>query len=112
MATAIIGVAIVLLGYFFNSFKVTRQAQMDTQAQAFARSYFDSIRARWNTVSAYQTATQAPTSSDLGAPQGYSYSVQPTSFSSNDTLRTLQLTITNPDGRTLAFSSQVVRPTE
>jgi prepilin-type N-terminal cleavage/methylation domain-containing protein len=110
VATAIVAAAIVLLGIFYNSFKVTRQAQIDTQAQAFARSYFDATRARWNSSASFKGATAVV--SDVAAPSGYSYTVTPkTPLATSDTLREIRLSISTPDNRTLSFSSKLVLPT-
>ncbi|MDX2005808.1 MAG: type II secretion system protein [Meiothermus sp.] len=111
IATAVVGAGIVLLGIFYNSFKVTRQAQIDTQAQTFARSYFDATRARWNSPASFKAATAVVT--DVAAPSGYTYTVAPkTPLAGTDTLRELNLNISTPDGRTLSFSSSVVLPAE
>ena len=109
VAAAVIGAAVMLLGYFFSSFQVTRQAQVDTQAQAFARSYFDATRARWNTSVAYKSAS-APLS-DIAAPIGYTYTVTPkAALGPGDTLRELRLDIATPDKRSLRFTSRIVLP--
>lgn len=55
VALVIIVMTVLLFAYFASSFRGTSQAQMDTQAQVYARSYFDALRAEWSTHSGFYT---------------------------------------------------------
>ncbi|WP_051304178.1 type IV pilus modification PilV family protein [Calidithermus chliarophilus] len=53
VALVIIAITVLLFAYFASSFRGTSQAQIDTQAQVYARSYFDALRAEWSTHSGF-----------------------------------------------------------
>lgn len=68
VALAILSITILILSYFGSSFSLTKGAQIDTQAQAFARSYFDNLRASWST----RTTFGAGTLPSITPPSGFS----------------------------------------
>lgn len=110
VALAILSLTILILTYFGSSFTLTRNAQIDTQAQAFARSYFDTVRANWSSKQAFNAAV-LPT---LTPPSGFS---NPTaSLSAVQTigtqvvLRRITLQFTGPQNRSYRFSTEVVLP--
>ncbi len=130
IAITLLAIAGVMLGYFSTSFSATRGALMDTKAQTFARSYIDTLRARWAAYGDY-TRTLLPGPGEVPPPQGYRYTITvyddrgqpiarytyqpgqpPPSVPSRSPLKTVELEVTAPDGRTLRFVTQLAAPPE
>jgi prepilin-type N-terminal cleavage/methylation domain-containing protein len=110
VALAILTLTIVFLSYFGSSFTLTRNAQIDTQAQAFARSYFDNVRASWTTRAAYNAAV-APS---VTPPSGFS-NPTPTlttvqTVGTQVVVRRITIQFTGPQNRTYRFATEVVLP--
>lgn len=110
VALAILSITIVILSYFGSSFTLTRNAQVDTQAQAFARSYFDNVRASWSTRATYNAAV-APA---VTPPNGFS---NPTpilaavqTVGTQVVVRRVTIQFTGPQSRTYRFATEVVLP--
>lgn len=110
VALAILSLTIVFLGHFGSSFTLTRHAQIDTQAQAFARSYFDHVRASWTTRAAYNAAALP----SVTPPNGFSSpSVTLTPVQTVGTqvvVRRVTIEFNGPQGRTYRFATEVVLP--
>lgn len=112
VALAILSLTILILTYFGSSFTLTRNAQLDTQAQAFARSYFDNVRASWSTRAAYNAAV-APA---VAPPNGFS--IPSTTLATVQTagtqvvVRRITIQFTGPQNRTYRFATEVVLPTQ
>jgi len=130
IAIALLAIAGVMLGYFSTSFTATRGALIDTKGQAFARSYIDTLRARW-AVSGDYANTLLPDPGEVPPPQGYRYAVTvyddkggviaryayrpglpPAPAPNRSPLKTVVLEVTTPDGRTLRFATQLAAPPE
>ncbi|WP_337867790.1 prepilin-type N-terminal cleavage/methylation domain-containing protein [Meiothermus sp.] len=110
VALAILSITIVILSYFGSSFTLTRNAQVDTQAQAFARSYFDNVRASWSTRAAYNAAV-LPT---VTPPRGFS-NPTPTlatvqTVGTQVVVRRVTIQFTGPQNRTYRFATEVALP--
>ncbi len=110
VALAILSLSILILTYFGSSFTLTRNAQIDTQAQAYARSYFDNLRAAWATPAAFNAGVLPA----LRPPQGFSSPAVRTediqSIGNQVVLRRVTLEFTGPQGRAFRFSTEVVLP--
>ncbi|WP_027876420.1 type IV pilus modification PilV family protein [Meiothermus cerbereus] len=110
VALAILSLAILILTYFGSSFSLTRNAQIDTQAQAYARSYFDNLRASWSTRATYNAAVLP----SVTPPSGFS---SPTVAVENIqrigtqvVLRRVTLRFTGPQNRPYRFATEVALP--
>ncbi|WP_027881895.1 prepilin-type N-terminal cleavage/methylation domain-containing protein [Meiothermus rufus] len=110
VALAILSLSILILSYFGSSFTLTRNAQIDTQAQAYARSYFDNLRAAWATQAAFHTGALP----ELNPPRGFS---NPTvrlediqSIGNRVILRRATLEFTGPQERMFRFSTEIALP--
>ncbi len=110
VALAILSLTILILTYFGSSFSLTRNAQIDTQAQAFARSYFDNLRASWSTRAAFNAAVLP----SVTPPSGFS---SPTvtvetiqRIGTQVVLRRVTLRFTGPQDRPYRFATEVVLP--
>ena len=77
VAMAIVGIVFAIsTNIVINSSKMTRSAQTDAQAQAFAKSYLDSVKALWNVIDFYQRdvlPTSASGTLPYPPPTGYTY---------------------------------------
>ncbi|RIH75047.1 type IV pilus modification protein PilV [Meiothermus hypogaeus] len=110
VALAILSLTILILTYFGSSFTLTRNAQIDTQAQAFARSYFDNLRASWSTRTTFNAAVPP----SVTPPGGFS---NPTvnveniqTIGTQVVLRRITLQFTGPQNRPYRFSTEVALP--
>jgi len=112
VALAILSITIVILSYFGSSFTLTRNAQVDTQAQAFARSYFDNLRASWSTRAAYNAAVPP----SVTPPNGFSNpTITPATVQTVGTqvvVRRVTIQFTGPQNRPYRFATEVVLPTQ
>jgi len=110
VALAILSLAILILTYFGSSFSLTRNAQIDTQAQAYARSYFDNLRASWSTRAAYDAATLP----SVTPPSGFSTPTVTVEdiqrIGTQVVLRRVTLRFTGPQDRTYRFATEVALP--
>lgn len=110
VALAILSITILILSYFGSSFTLTRNAQIDTQAQAFARSYFDTLRASWSTRAAFAAGTPP----SVALPSGFSNLTIATedvqTIGTQVVLRRITLQFTGPQNRPYRFTTEVVRP--
>jgi hypothetical protein len=110
VALAILSVAILMLTYLGSSFTLTRNAQIDTQAQAYARSYFDSLRAVWANEAAFERGVLP----SLPLPSGFSgleLNVEEVeALGQRVVLRRVSLSFSGPQGRAYRFTTEVVRP--
>lgn len=110
VALAILSITILILSYFGSSFTLTRNAQIDTQAQAFARSYFDALRASWSTRVNFAAGTPPA----MALPSGFSNLTIATedvqTIGSQVVLRRVTLQFTGPQNRPYRFTTEVVRP--
>lgn len=84
VAIAIFGIILIISSSAVtNSLRMTRSAQLDAQAQAFAKSYLDTIKASWAADSLYKT-DQLPTALantvPYPPPVGYDYTATVYSF--------------------------------
>ncbi len=110
VALAILSLTILILTYFGSSFTLTRNAQIDTQAQAFARSYFDNVRASWSTKAAFNAAA-LPSLTPPGGFSNLSATVENVqSIGTQVVLRRIVLQFTGPQNRSYRFSTEVVLP--
>lgn len=110
VALAILSISILILSYFGSSFSLTKGAQIDTQAQAFARSYFDNLRASWSTRATFSAGTLP----SIAAPSGFS---SPTvtlediqRIGTQVVLRRVTLRFTGPQNRAYRFATEVALP--
>ncbi|WP_052351687.1 hypothetical protein [Deinococcus pimensis] len=131
VGVALLALAALLLGYLGLGFSFSRTSRFDTAAQAYARSYYDTVGAFWATRASYDaTVLPDPGAGVLGPPAGYSYVVNVKDgtgatlvafdsagrsalkpSASVDPLKTVTLTVRTPDRRTLEFVTRFVRPT-
>ncbi len=110
VALAILSLTILILTYFGSTFTLTRNAQIDTQAQAFARSYFDNVRASWSTKAAFNAAVLPSVSppSGFSNPSASLATVQ--TIGTQVVLRRITLQFTGPQNRSYRFSTEVALP--
>ncbi len=110
VALAILSLTILILTYFGSSFSLTRNAQIDTQAQAFARSYFDNLRASWSTRATYNAAALP----SVMPPSGFSnptVSVEDIQrIGTQVVLRRVTLRFSGPQDRPYRFTTELVLP--
>lgn len=110
VALAILSITILILSYFGSSFSLTKGAQIDTQAQAFARSYFDNLRASWST----RTTFGAGTLPSITPPSGFSNPVVTLEdiqqIGTQVVLRRVTLRFTGPQNRAYRFATEVALP--
>lgn len=110
VALAILSIAILMLTYLGSSFTLTRNAQIDTQAQAYARSYFDSLRAAWGNEAAFERG-ELPS---LPLPSGFAsleVDVEDVeTLGQRVVLRRVTLGFLGPQGHAYRFTTEVVRP--
>lgn len=110
VALAILSITILMLSYFGSSFSLTRGAQIDTQAQAFARSYFDTLRASWSTRAAFTAGTPP----SVALPSGFRNLTVATedvqTIGTQVVLRRVTLQFTGPQNRAYRFATEVVGP--
>lgn len=112
VALAILSITILLLSYFGSSFTLTRNAQIDTQAQAFARSYFDNLRASWSTRVAFTSGTPP----SVALPGGFRNLTIATEdvqiIGTQVVLRRVTLRFTGPQNRPYRFATEVALPSQ
>lgn len=113
VAMALIAITTVMLGYFITSFRAVKQSQIDSQAQAFANSYFEALRAEWSTPTGFASTTASGVS--YTRPSGFS---TPT-ISATDgapvngqvVIRTVKMQTTGPNNKVYQFETRIARPT-
>jgi prepilin-type N-terminal cleavage/methylation domain-containing protein len=139
VALGIIAITMVMFGYFSTSLRATGDSRRNTAAANFARSYLDSVRSQWQDVEIYKGGHKTrPNPPFLDVPEGfesYSVSVEARNVNNvvvgtrgpytstagaaafnlenggdNDFMRLVTLTLTDTQGETYTYSTQVVRP--
>ncbi|MCX7783222.1 MAG: prepilin-type N-terminal cleavage/methylation domain-containing protein [Meiothermus sp.] len=110
VALAILSLTILILTYFGSSFTLTRNAQIDTQAQAYARSYFDNLRASWSTRAAFNAgvAPSITPPNGFGNPTATLTTVQ--TVGTQVVVRRITIDFTGPQNRPYRFTTEVVLP--
>lgn len=110
VALAILSITILILSYFSSSFSLTKGSQIDTQAQAFARSYFDNLRASWSTRATFDAGTLP----SIKPPSGFSNPAVTLEdiqrIGTQVVLRRVTLRFTGPQNRAYRFATEVALP--
>lgn len=103
VALALIGASSLLFTYFSGAFRVTRSAQIDTQALNLARSYLDTYRA-----SVAANAPRPPVPSFAN----YTFAIDDSKWvaGTNNALRIIKVVVRGPDGVERDFVTNVVAP--
>jgi prepilin-type N-terminal cleavage/methylation domain-containing protein len=100
IALALIGISSLMFAYFSSAFRITRSAQIDTQALNLARSYLDTLRA---SVAAGAPLPQKPQL------KGYEFEgTIVTVEATNNKLSKVTVRVKGPGGSGQEFVTQVV----
>lgn len=114
VALVIITVTTLLLGYFISGYTATNTARSDTQAQVFARSYFEAVRSEWATPPDYKNKPLPDPATLTGLPAGFrvvSYGVSgKESVGGEEILRDIRLELVGPKNKTFVFETRIVKP--
>jgi prepilin-type N-terminal cleavage/methylation domain-containing protein len=114
VALVIITVTTLLLGYFISGYTATNTARSDTQAQVFARSYFEAVRSEWATPSDYKNKPLPDPASLSGLPAGFrviAYGViGKETVGDEEILRDIRLELIGPKDKTFVFETRIVKP--
>jgi prepilin-type N-terminal cleavage/methylation domain-containing protein len=114
VALVIITVTTLLLGYFISGFTATNTARSDTQAQVFARSYFEAVRSEWATPLDYKTKPLPDPATLTGLPAGFSIAGYRVSnnetVGGEDILRDIRLELIGPKNKAYVFETRIVKP--
>ncbi|RDI95149.1 prepilin-type N-terminal cleavage/methylation domain-containing protein [Meiothermus sp. QL-1] len=110
VALAVVSITILMLTYFGSSFTLTRNAQIDTQAQAYARSYFDNLRALWSSETAFEAAALPSLPLPVGFADLRVEQEDAQTLGQQVVLRRVTLSFSGPQGRSYRFTTEVVRP--
>ena len=116
----------VVAGGFLLPLRLTRQANTETQGLSYARSYLEALKTGWVTSAGYKPANQATSArpvvaydTDTAAVRAAADVVLPDSWtaalaitpSTNDTYRSVTVTITPPgSGTPMVLTTRVVQP--
>lgn len=140
VALAIIAITITLFSYFVSSLQRSRDARLETTAAAYARNYFDSLRAAWQDPLIYSNGDLSLGDGDVEPPAGYkSVEIKVTRYDTGhaktgestfsdtsasfklpesdddglivDFIRRISLEITDNQGDSETFVTQIVQPT-
>ncbi|WP_119313447.1 type IV pilus modification PilV family protein [Calidithermus terrae] len=114
VALVIIAVTTMLLGYFISGFTATSTSRSDTQAQVFARSYFEAVRSEWSTPLDFRNKPLPDPATLASLPSGFrvlNYSVTSVeTVGTDEVLRDVRIEIRDPKGKVSVFETRVVKP--
>jgi prepilin-type N-terminal cleavage/methylation domain-containing protein len=121
VALVLVGVLGLIGGGFLLPMKMTRDANAQSQALSYARSYLEMVKGRWLDVSMYKNKT-LPTwkvqgangSADIEVPVNWEISVpeaaDASAWADTKNIRTVTVTIKAPNQPEFTLSSQITRP--
>ena len=131
VSIALLGILIVIVGYFSNSLTATSQAKSYPVAQTFASSYLNVLRTKWAVPGQYRTTSLPdPTTNEVKPSTGFSYvtavtdgttnapiisyaypnAAPPVPVANNSVLKRVTLSVTTPQNKTFVFATQFVNP--
>jgi prepilin-type N-terminal cleavage/methylation domain-containing protein len=140
IAVALVGVAVVMIGYLAQTFGLVRKGQLNTTAVNYARTLTESTITLWRKLEFYQqdvlptnlpnpsalgsgaTITMAVTPSPTGTPANYTLACSPVTNLCNfnniplptkdpkPTSKQIDITISNSAGKLVVLSTVVSKP--
>jgi prepilin-type N-terminal cleavage/methylation domain-containing protein len=103
VSLVLVGGLVLILSTLVLPLQINRSTNIETQGIAFARSYLEIIKSRWQvrsgTTGFLSGATSLPTwsdslgTADVKVPTGWKIEVDTTSWSSSSTLRTVTVVV-------------------
>ena len=124
VALVLVGVLGLIGGGFLLPLKMSRDANAQSQALSYARSYLEIIKGRWLDANVYKNKTlptwkeigaTTPATADIEVPVGWEIVVPEaaatsTAWASTNNIRTVTIKITSPNQPDFTLSSQITRP--
>jgi prepilin-type N-terminal cleavage/methylation domain-containing protein len=123
VALILVGVLGLISSGFLLPMKMSRDANTQSQALSYARSYLEMVKGRWLDVTVYKNKTlptwkvqgaTTPVTADVEVPLGWSISVPEASSASAwadaNNIRTVTVKISIPNQADFTLSSQITRP--
>ena len=103
VAMALLGILVIMASGLLIPLKITNQTSVEERAAGIARSYIEILKSRWQVRTDYinlpynvPNASDTDMSADIKLPTGWTLTVNDGIWTSNDTLRTVTVTI-KPD---------------
>lgn len=114
VALVIITATVLLMAYFVSGYTATNTARSDTQAQVFARSYFEAVRSEWATPLDYKNKPLPDPTSLSGLPAGFrviGYGISDReTVEGEEILRDIRLELIGPKNKSFVFETRIVKP--
>jgi prepilin-type N-terminal cleavage/methylation domain-containing protein len=123
VALVLVGLLGLIGGGFLLPMKMSRDANAQSQALSYARSYLEMIKGRWLDVNLYKNKTlptvkiqgaSTPATADIEVPTGWTISVVEASnaaaWADTNNIRTVTVKVSSPNQPDFTLSSQITRP--
>ena len=123
VALALVGVLGIIGGGLLLPMRMSREANAQSQALSYARSYLEMVKGRWLDASVYKNKTLPtwkikgetnPATADMELPTGWTISVPEASDANAwvdaNNIRTVTVKITIPSLPEFKLSTQITRP--
>jgi prepilin-type N-terminal cleavage/methylation domain-containing protein len=124
VALVLVGVLGLIGGGFLLPMKMSRDANAQSQALSYARSYLEIIKGRWLDANVYKSKTlptwkekgaTTPLTADVEVPVGWAIVVPEaasasTAWADANNIRTVTVKITSPNQPDFTLSSEITRP--
>jgi prepilin-type N-terminal cleavage/methylation domain-containing protein len=103
VAMALLGILVIMASGLLIPLRITTQTSAEGRAASIARSYIEILKSRWLARTDYinspynvPSVSDTSTSADIKLPSGWILTVNSADWTSNDTLRTVTVTV-KPD---------------
>jgi prepilin-type N-terminal cleavage/methylation domain-containing protein len=123
VALALVGVLGIIGGGLLLPMRMSREANAQSQALSYARSYLEMVKGRWLDANVYKNKTLPtwkikgatnPASADMELPTGWAIAVpeasDATAWADTNNIRTVTVTVTMPALPEFKLSTQITRP--
>jgi prepilin-type N-terminal cleavage/methylation domain-containing protein len=124
VSLVLVGVLILITSSLILPLRITRASSVETQAVAFAQSYIELVKSRWQVATAYDAAANttgdllpvvdSTSTADIRIPDGWVFEVDKSGWKVTDTIRTLKITVKPKDTTSttgwVVLTTRITRP--
>jgi prepilin-type N-terminal cleavage/methylation domain-containing protein len=124
VSLVLVGVLILITSSLILPLRITRASSVETQAVAFAQSYIELVKSRWQVATAYDAAANttgdllpvvdSTSTADIRIPDGWVFEVDKSDWKVTDTIRTLKITVKPKDTTSttgwVVLTTRITRP--
>jgi prepilin-type N-terminal cleavage/methylation domain-containing protein len=124
VSLVLVGVLILITSSLILPLRITRASSVETQAVAFAQSYIELVKSRWQVATAFEAGANttgdllpvvdSTTTADIRIPDGWVFEVDKSGWTATDTIRTLKITVKPKDTTSttgwVILTTKITRP--